>query len=212
MPTTLPTPSVRRPVVPSSVLGTLIFVVAETMFFVGMVSAFTISKAGAPAGTWPVPGQPLLPAAATAVNTAALLLSGGLLLGAQWLFAKGRPAARHLVVASFLLGLLFVGRPAARHLVVASFLLGLLFVGLQGREWAGLLSEGLTLTSSRLGGFFYFIVGTHALHALGALVFLGRVSWQFWRGRPDAELFYGSQTFWYFVVLMWPIIYVRVYF
>jgi len=192
MPTTLPTPSVRRPVVPSSVLGTLIFVVAETMFFVGMVSAFTISKAGAPAGTWPVPGQPLLPAAATAVNTAALLLSGGLLLGAQWLFAKGRPAARHLVVASFLLGLLFVG--------------------LQGREWAGLLSEGLTLTSSRLGGFFYFIVGTHALHALGALVFLGRVSWQFWRGRPDAELFYGSQTFWYFVVLMWPIIYVRVYF
>jgi len=192
MPTTLPTPSVRRPVVPSSVLGTLIFVVAETMFFVGMVSAFTISKAGAPAGTWPVPGQPLLPAAATAVNTAALLLSGGLLLGAQWLFAKGRPAARHLVAASFLLGLLFVG--------------------LQGREWAGLLSEGLTLTSSRLGGFFYFIVGTHALHALGALVFLGRVSWQFWRGRPDAELFYGSQTFWYFVVLMWPIIYVRVYF
>jgi cytochrome c oxidase subunit 3 len=192
MPTTLPAPPARRPVVPSSVLGTLIFVVTETMFFVGMISAFTISKAGAPAGTWPVPGQPLLPAAATAVNTCALLLSGALLLGAQWMFARGRPTARHLVLASFLLGLLFVG--------------------LQGREWASLLGQGLTLTSSRLGGFFYFIVGTHALHALGALVFLGRVAWQFGRGRPDAELFYGSQTFWYFVVLMWPVIYVRVYF
>jgi cytochrome c oxidase subunit 3 len=139
-----------------------------------------------------VPGQPLLPAASTAVNTAALLLSGALLLGAQRAFAKGRPAARHLVLASFLLGVLFVG--------------------LQGREWAGLLSQGLTLTSSRLGGFFYFIVGTHALHALGALAVLGRVAWQFRAGRPDAGLFYGAQTFWYFVVLMWPVIYVRVYF
>jgi len=143
-------------------------------------------------GTWPVPGQPLLPAAATAVNTVALLLSGALLLGSQVLFAKGRPAARHLVLAAFLLGVLFVG--------------------LQGKEWAGLLSQGLTFTSSRLGGFFYFIVGTHALHAVGALVVLGRVTWQFLRGQPDAGLFYGAQTFWYFVVLMWPVIYVRVYF
>lgn len=192
MSTTLTVPPVRRPVVPNAVLGTLIFVVPETLFFVGMISAFTISKAGAPAGSWPVPGQPLLPAAATALNTAALLLSGVLLLGAQLLYARKSQQAKWLVLASFLLGLLFVG--------------------LQGREWAGLLAQGLTLTSSRLGSFFYFIVGTHALHAAAALVLLGLLAVQFLRGRVDEGLFYGAQTFWYFVVLLWPVIYARVYF
>jgi cytochrome c oxidase subunit 3 len=170
----------------------LLFVVPETLFFVGMISAFTISKAGAPAGSWPVPGQPLLPAAATAVNTAALILSGLLLLGAQVLYARKSPQARWLVAASFVLGLGFVG--------------------LQGKEWADLLSQGLTLTSSRLGSFFYFIVGTHALHAVAALFALGLLAVQFLRDRVDTGLFYATQVFWYFVVLMWPVIYVRVYF
>jgi cytochrome c oxidase subunit 3 len=192
MPTTLPAPPARHPVVPNSVLGMLLFVVPETLFFVGMISAFTISKAGAPAGSWPVPGQPLLPAASTAVNTAALVLSGLVLLGAQVLYARKSPHAKWLVAASFVLGLGFVG--------------------LQGKEWADLLSQGLTLTSSRLGSFFYFIVGTHALHAVAALFALGLLAVQFLRDRVDTGLFYAAQTFWYFVVLMWPVIYVRVYF
>lgn len=182
----------RQPVVPSAVLGTLIFVVAETMFFVGMISAFTISKAGAPAGTWPIPGQPTLPAASTATNTVALLLSGVLLLVGQILFAKGKSQAKWLVLASWLLG---AG-----------------FVALQGAEWAALLSQGLTMTSSRLGAFFYLIVGTHAAHAIVALGALGMAAVQLLRGSLKTGLFFGAQTFWYFVVLMWPIIYVRVYF
>ena len=62
-PQTLPEPPARRPVVPSAVLGTLFFVVAEVMLFSGLISAFTISRAGALPGMWPMPGQPRLPAA-----------------------------------------------------------------------------------------------------------------------------------------------------
>lgn len=182
----------RRQVVPSAVLGTLIFVVAETMFFVGLISAFTISKAGAPLGTWPVPGQPTLPADATALNTAALVLSGVVLLVAHWLFKKGHPALKWALLGSWGLG-------AA-------------FVALQGREWAALLSQGLTMTSSRLGAFFYLIVGLHALHALGALLVLGWLVVQGFQGKVAKGTFFGAQTFWYFVVLMWPVIYARVYF
>lgn len=182
----------RQPVVPNSVLGTLIFAVAEVMFFVGLISAFTISRSGAVPGTWPVPGQPLLPKDATLLNTVALLASGVALLGAQVLWAKKKAAAKWLVVAAWLLG-------AA-------------FVVLQGREWAQLLSAGLTLTSSRLGSFFYLIVGMHGLHAIAALVALGAVTVQFLRGGPRGGLFFGAQVFWYFVVLMWPVIYARVYF
>lgn len=182
----------RRPVMPSSVLGTLVFVVAETMFFVGMVSAFTISKAGALPGTWPVPGQPTLPASSTAFNTAALVLSGALMVVAQLMWSKKAPATKYVALASWLLGFAFVA--------------------LQGREWAALLSQGLTLTSSRLGAFFYLIVGTHALHAVGALMALGLAVARMFKGTLKPPLFFASQTFWYFVVLMWPVIYVRVYF
>ncbi|MBX7098237.1 MAG: cytochrome c oxidase subunit 3 [Myxococcaceae bacterium] len=184
--------AVRRPVVPSAVLGTLIFVVSETMFFVGMISAFTISKAGALPGTWPVPGQPMLPAASTALNTAALMLSGVLLLVGQRLWAKQHAQAKFVVLAAWALGLAFVA--------------------LQGREWAALLSQGLTMGSSRLGAFFYLIVGTHALHAVAALVFLGLALVQLFRGTLKGGLFFGAQTFWYFVVVLWPVIYARVYF
>lgn len=187
-----PTPRRRRPVVPSAVLGTVIFIFTEVMFFSGLISAFTISRAGALPGTWPMPGQPRLPAEATLLNTALLLLSAVVLVVGWRLWKKQSPAAHWVVLAAWGLG---AG-----------------FVALQGVEWAALLANGLTLRSSPLGAFFYVIVGGHALHAVAALVALFLVWFQMARGRLSPGLFFGSQTFWYFVVLMWPIIYARVYF
>ena len=182
----------RRPVVSSAVLGTLFFVVAEVMFFSGAISAFTISRASALPGTWPMPGQPRLPAEATALNTVLLLLSGAVLLFSHRLFKK-QSAVAHWVTLS-------------------AWLLGLSFVALQGVEWAALLSQGLTLTSSPLGSFFYLIVGAHAAHAVAALIALG-IAWaKMARGTLTPGYFFGTQTFWYFVVLLWPVIYARVYF
>jgi cytochrome c oxidase subunit 3 len=182
----------RKPVVSSAVLGTLFFVVAEVMFFSGAISAFTISRAGALPGTWPMPGQPRLPAEATALNTLLLLLSGGVLFFAHRLFKKESPIAHWVTLSAWALG-------AA-------------FVALQGVEWAQLLAQGLTLTSSPLGSFFYLIVGSHALHAVVALLALG-IAWvQMARGTLSSGFFFGTQTFWYFVVLLWPVIYARVYF
>ncbi len=188
----VPPPRVQRPVLPSAVLGTLIFVVSEVMFFSGLISAHTISKAGALPGTWPMPGQPRLPAEATALNTVLLLLSGVVLIIGARLWKKQSPIAHWVTLAAWALG---AG-----------------FVALQGVEWVALLGSGLTLTSSPMGSFFYIIVGGHALHAVVALVALF-ISWlQMARGKPSNGLFFATQTFWYFVVLMWPVIYARVYF
>jgi heme/copper-type cytochrome/quinol oxidase subunit 3 len=182
----------RREAIPATVLGMLLFVGAETMFFAGLISAFTISRAGAGRGLWSSPREPLLPVAATLVNTAALLLRGVLMAVA------GRQFARR--------------SPAASRTLLAAWLLGAAFVGLQGREWVGLLADGLTLFSSRLGSFFYLIVGAHGVHAVAALVVLG-IAWRRLRqGTLTSGYFLGAQTFWYFVVGMWPIIYARVYF
>lgn len=187
-----PEEHVRKPVLPNAVLGTLFFVVAEVMLFSGMISAFTISKAGALPGTWPMPGQPRLPAEATALNTALLILSGVVLIVAHRLYR-----AKH---------------PVAHWVTLTAWALGAGFVALQGVEWVTLLNAGLTLRSSPLGSFFYLIVGGHALHAVVALVALFAAWVQMARGKLSSGFFFGTQTFWYFVVLMWPVIYARVYF
>lgn len=184
-------PGKRQPVVPNGVLGILIFVFAEVMFFSGLISAFVIVRASSTMG-WPPPGQPRLPAEQTAINTACLLLSGVLLFVAWKVFARDARRAR----LPFLL----------------SILLGLVFVSLQGVEWMAMLAQGLTLTSSTHGAFFYTIVGSHGLHALGAL---GALGWAFGRlsaGRLDRTSFLTASIFWYFVVLLWPFLYARVYF
>ncbi len=177
-------------VVSSAVLGTLIFVMCEVMLFAGLISAFMIVRTSA-IGAWPPSGQPRLPLEETALNTAALLLSGILLYGAQRAF-KRDPAS------------------ASRPLLV-SILLGAFFVVFQGFEWIALIREGLTLTSSNHGSFFYLIIGMHGLHAVAALILLANVGLLLLRGRPMAGRFYAAQVFWYFVVGVWPILYWRVY-
>lgn len=181
----------REPLVPSAVLGMLIFVIAEAMFFAGLISAFIIVRSSASMG-WPPPGQPRLPVEQTAINTAALLLSGALLFKA-WRTWRGNPAA-----ASNVLGWAIV--------------LGAAFVGLQGVEWVALLREGLTLTSSSHGSFFYLIVGTHAAHALAALSAMGWVYLRLRNGKIEEGAFLATVVFWFFVVGLWPFIYARVYF
>lgn len=186
------TATARREVVPSSVLGVLLLVGCELMFFAGLISAFTISRAGAEAGRWTTPTAPLLPVASTLVNTAALLTSGACL------FMAHRRLTQRL--------------HGAEQLLLSACGLGALFVVLQGREWIGLLSQGLTMQSSGLGAFFYLIVGAHGVHALMALVALGVAWWRLHVGTLTDGFLFGTETFWYFVVLLWPVIYARVYF
>jgi cytochrome c oxidase subunit III len=178
--------------VPNAVLGVMIFVAAEVMFFAALISAHTIARSTALGGMWPPPGQPRLPVERTGFNTAVLLLSGALL----WL------ANRYL---NSMPGL-------ARRYLEGAVGLGIAFVSLQGVEWVALLREGLTLRSSSHGAFFYLIVGAHAVHAVAAIVALAWVYLLMRRGKQVPEAFAATQVFWYFVVLVWPVIYLRVYF
>lgn len=178
------------PLLPNAVLGMLIFVLTEIMLFAGMVSAFSIARASSLLG-WPPPGQPRLPFEETAVNTVALLLSGLLLFHAGRVFQREQRRAEGPLLVALALALFF-----------------LLF---QGIEWLALLREGLTLQSSQHGAFFYLIVGTHALHALAAVVALLMVWRRLRQRRLRDDTFQAVRVFWYFVVLVWPALYLLVY-
>ena len=176
---------------PNSVLAMIIFIATEVMFFAALMSAHTIARATAMGGVWPPLGQPRLPVERTAINTAILLISGILLwIGNRRMSAEPDRALRY---------------------VAGAIATGIAFVLLQGVEWARLLREGLTMTSSNHGAFFYLIVGTHALHAVVAIVALTWVYLLMRRGTCAPSAFTTAQVFWYFVVILWPVIYLRVY-
>jgi heme/copper-type cytochrome/quinol oxidase subunit 3 len=176
---------------PNSVLAMIIFIAAEVMFFAALMSAHTIARNTVLGGVWPPPGQPRLPVERTAVNTAILLLSGILLwIGNRRMNESLERALRY---------------------VAGAIVTGSAFVLLQGVEWVRLLREGLTMTSSNHGAFFYLIVGAHALHAVIAIVALTWVYLLMRRGIYSASTFSATQIFWYFVVILWPVIYLRVY-
>jgi cytochrome c oxidase subunit 3 len=168
----------------------LIFVFVELMMFAGLISAYSIVRASN-LFAWPPPGQPRLPVEETAFNTVALLLSG---------------------VALFLAHRAYRRDPAsARVPLGVAMALGAFFVVFQGIEWLALIGEGLTLTSSNHGGFFYLIVGMHAAHAIVALGVLASAWWLLQTRRLLPGRLAAAAVFWYFVVGLWPILYWRVY-
>ncbi len=186
-----PKPRRAEKVISNGVLGMLLFVFVEVMLFAGFISAFVIIKARAVGSVWPPPNQPRLPFQETAVNTAALIASGIILLVAHRMYQRGNRS----------IGLL----------LAAATVLGGLFVGLQGVEWLALIREGLTLTSSTYGALFYTIIGAHALHAVAAI---GVLAWAWLRlmgGRLSREAMSTVALFWYFVVVVWPFLYFQVY-
>ena len=86
-----------------------------------------------------------------------------------------------------------------------------MFLLVQGAEWMALLGQGLTLASSAHSSFFYLIVGTHAVHAAAAVIALTYVAVLMFRNDATPVTQRTVAIFWYFVVGVWPIIFLLVY-
>jgi heme/copper-type cytochrome/quinol oxidase subunit 3 len=181
----------RRPgVIPNGLFGMLVFALTEIMLFAGLISAFVIGSAAQP--EWPPPGQPRLPVEATAFNTLILLASGAALIVAHRFFHQG-------------------DRARMRRPMQIALGLGAFFVIFQGVEWVRLIAQGLTLTSSALGSYFFLIVGMHAIHAVCALTLLAYANMRLQGGFLTASLFGAAEVLWLFVVGVWPVLYWVVY-
>ena len=182
----------RKPAIPNGVMAMCFFIAAEVMLFAAFVSSYMILRAGVP--VWPPWGQPRLPVLTTGFNTAVLLMSGVLLHWSKQAF-KAEQMDRF------------------KRLYLLAIGAGLFFVVFQGYEWVQLIQFGLTLTSSTYGGIFYVTIGLHALHAVSAILIL---FWQYPRlTRLDFQAakneFTVTQMLWYFVVGVWPVLYVTIY-
>ena len=190
-----PAPPVRpnAPIASNAWLATVMFLGAEAMFFAGLIGAFIVFRMGS--SIWPPPFQPRLPVGITGVNTIVLLVSA---------------MTMHMALRSVRAGAI----DRSKRMLAVTAALGAVFLLIQGYEWARLIHFGLTVSSSIYGGLFYTLIGFHAFHVAGALLWLLVVFVRANRGYFSRQRYIGLQVcamYWTFVVALWPILYGLVY-
>ena len=175
------------------VFGMLMFIVSEVVLFAVLVFAFSWARASQI--EWPPAGQPRLPLQITGLNTIVLMISGYTMFRA-WQYIR-QDRCRKL--SQWLFG---------------TTVLGATFLIVQGVEWVRLIRYGLIATANLYGAAFYVIIGTHALHVLIAVTIVLFVWRRAARKAYSSARHPGVSTcalFWFFVVLIWPILYTVVY-
>jgi cytochrome c oxidase subunit III len=182
-----------RPPLDNVRVAMLFLIAGEVMFFAAFVSGFFVLRTAAP--MWPPPLQPRLPVAVTGLNTLVLLASSVALRDAS---RAARAQHRGRLLRSLSL----------------TAALGALFLLVQGYEWTRLVEYGLTASSGAYGATFYTLIGAHAAHVVGALIWLGATLTLAARGRfldGRTSMLRACSIYWHFVVALWPFLYVSVY-
>jgi cytochrome c oxidase subunit III len=173
----------------NGVIGMTLLIATEIMLFAGLISAYLVNKAGA---NWPPANQPRLPVEVTAVNTVLLMASAFTI---YWFGKK-------------------YTEKGGNRLLVATILLGMSFVSIQGIEWVKLIDFGLTAKSSLYGAFFYTLIGFHGVHVCAGLLILLYLLFSIRKinnAQHSREVISTCSLFWYFVVGIWPVLYILVY-
>ena len=169
----------------SSLLGMVLFIASEVMFFGGLFGAyFTIRSA---ATQWPPPDTPHLSAPYAAILTTILVTSS--------------------VTMQF--GVLAIRKNNQRRLLLwlaVSLLLGATFLCMQALEYANLIEEGLTLSSGVFGSTFYTLTGFHGAHVAGGAAFILIVLLRARSGQFTAryhDTVEMASYYWHFVDVVW---------
>jgi cytochrome c oxidase subunit 3 len=177
--------------IPAPVLGMVLFVASEVMFFGGLLGAYFSLRAAAP--EWPPPGSPEIDLALPVLLTVVLLASS---------------ATQHVAVAAVRRDRSAVGWVCATMALGAVFLVG------EGMEWARFLGAGFALDTNVFGTLFYTITGFHGLHLAAGLAMLGlAVNRALRSSRPARRIaaLEAATLYWHFVDVVWLFVVTSLY-
>jgi heme/copper-type cytochrome/quinol oxidase subunit 3 len=183
----------KAPPISNARLAVVMLIVAESMFFAGLIGAYIVFRFGKP--VWPPVGVPALPIQITWVNTLVLMASALTMWNAV-------QAARTQQT------------PRLRRFILATLGLGIAFVAVQGFEWVQLVGHGLTVSSGPYGTTFFTLIGCHAAHVGVGLLWLGVVGIGVatgWITRGIDVLVETCGIYWGFVCMLWLILFGLVY-
>jgi cytochrome c oxidase subunit III len=169
----------------SSLLGMVLFIASEVMFFGGLFGAYFTIRSAAP--EWPPPDTPHLSAAYAAVLTAILVTSSVTMQFGVWAIRQNHQRRLLLWLA-------------------VSLVLGAIFLTMQALEYANLIEEGMTLSSGVFGSTFYTLTGFHGAHVAGGAAFILIVLLRARSGQFTAryhDTVEMASYYWHFVDVVW---------
>ncbi len=184
--------SVDRPNMTS--VGTIVWLSSELMFFAALFAMYFTHRSVNPQ-VW-AETTPMLNIPFSGVNTLILVLSSVTCQMGVW--AAERLDARRM-----------------RLWYMITFFMGAVFIGGQVLEYATLVREGLTLSSSSYGSVFYLTTGFHGLHVTGGLIaFLFVIASSYARKKynhAQATRAVVVSYYWHFVDVVWIGLFAMIY-
>ena len=192
------------------VLGMLLFITSEVMFFAGLFAAYFNLRANIT--PWPPE------------EFADILQPIGIHNGIPFTTETGAlnlilPATIILIISSFtcqfgVWGIRQNDRKALVRNIGVTMVLGITFLLMQVYDYSVLLSEGLTLASGPFGTTYYTLTGFHFAHVFGGVIMLATVLYRGMAGQFSArhhDMVEATSLYWHFVDVVWILLFSILY-
>jgi cytochrome c oxidase subunit III len=177
------------------ILGMLLFITSEVMFFSGLFAAYFSTRAqNTP---WPPTAfeHTLNPLSLILVATLILILSSFTCQFAVWSIRRGDR------------------RGFIRNISI-TFILGIAFLVLQAYDYSLLFSDGMTMGSGPFGTTYFTLTGFHGAHVFGGVLMLGVILYRGMSGQFSAkhhDAVEAVSLYWHFVDVIWIILFSVLY-
>ncbi|HSL98345.1 MAG TPA: cytochrome c oxidase subunit 3 [Candidatus Deferrimicrobiaceae bacterium] len=177
------------------VLGMLLFITSEVMFFSGLFAAYFASRAANQ--PWPpAEFEGLLdPLSLILLATIILVASSFTCQFAVWSIRRG-------------------DRTGFIRNISVTFVLGVIFLGLQAYDYALLFSEGLTMGSGPFGTTYFTLTGFHGAHVFGGVLMLAVILYRGMLGQFSSrhhDAVEAVSLYWHFVDVVWIVLFSVLY-
>jgi len=195
------------------VLGMLLFLTSEVMFFAGLFAAYFSIRAGY---------TEVLNGVATHVWPPAAYK--GLLNPFELVTPSGAlnlilPATIILVLSSFTcqMGVWAIQRDDRRGLTRAfaiTLVMGVTFLLLQAFDYSVLMHDGLTMGATTFGTTYFTLTGFHGAHVFGGVLMLAVVLYRGMAGQFSAkhhDMVEAASLYWHFVDVVWLLLFSILY-
>jgi cytochrome c oxidase subunit III len=177
---------------PTALVGMLLFISSEVMFFGGLFATYFNARASVPSGAWHPPEGGHLDLPLAAVLTAVLVASSFTMQFGVWAIRRGDQGKLRLWTA-ITLGL------------------GILFLAGQLYDYSQL---GFSIADSSFGTVFYTLTGFHGAHVFGGVVGLTIVLARTMRGQFTTRNHVAVEAvsmYWHFVDVVWIFVFSTIY-
>jgi cytochrome c oxidase subunit 3 len=177
------------------ILGMILFITSEVMFFAGLFAAYFSSRAqNTP---WPPTefAGILNPLSLILVATIILISSSFTCQFAVWAIRRN-------------------DRTAFLRNIGVTFVLGITFLLLQAYDYSLLFEEGMTMSSGPFGTTYFTLTGFHGAHVFGGVIMLGVVLYRGMAGQFSSrhhDMVEAASLYWHFVDIVWIVLFSVLY-